>query len=205
MTDEDILQCFQLSLHYIHFHPAQVRSLLLVAALWYDPTAQTDITSPQCSGLKKKKKEKENLLSALCDGVQLPSLFHQKLHKTTHTASNTTCPWSQFKKKKRFQGSFAGRAHRQHYLISIELFQMKCKRCESRCRLVSSPGAACRLAFMIHTFPERKLLLQAVWTATALRLLPHEETVKKGSLAALSGSCGRTGRRLLCSETLLLM
>lgn len=66
--------------------------------------------------------------------------------------STTTGPRLQLKT---FPGPLrwtAHSAHRQCYLISIELFQMKCEGV-SHSRFVLCPGAVCRLTFMIHVFP----------------------------------------------------
>ena len=130
------------SLHQSIIAVIQARSLLLVAALWYDPLSSDRhyITSTLLFPVKKKR----NIQSTLhwVTVTQQPSLFgghgySQRPREATHI--NASPPPSSLALNNRYQPAAAAAkniskaalpesAHRQDYLISIELFQMKKKR-----------------------------------------------------------------------------
>lgn len=132
--------CFITLSYYIH--PVQIHSLLLVAALWYDPSAQTQTLHH----LNPPVSTKSSTLHSVTV-TQQPSLFgcsySQRLCNATlvnaslppaASPSTTIRPPPQLK-----TGHFAESAHRQYYLISIELFQMKSE------GVSHSPGLFCVL------------------------------------------------------------
>ena len=126
---------------------------------------------------KKKKRKKHPVYSTLSDGYATAIIirrasYSQRLRGATHI--NASPPPSSLALNNHYQAAAAATAakniskaalpesaHRQDYLISIELFQMKKKKKKKRKKGVShSPGLFCVLArcvgslFMIQMLPE---------------------------------------------------
>ena len=152
---------------------------------------------------KKKKRKKHPVYSTLSDGYATAIIirrasYSQRLRGATHI--NASPPPSSLALNNHYQAAAAATkniskaalpesAHRQDYLISIELFQMKKKKKKKRKKGVShSPGLFCVLArcvgslFMIQMLPECFFFfsLQAAWTsAAAAALRPPERKLSE--------------------------
>lgn len=168
--------------------------------------AQTQTLHHLNPPVSKKKKKKNSVYTQLRNSHHYSAAsYSQRLCEATHinaslppaaAPSTTTRPQQQLKTFPRL--FFSESAHRQYYLISIELFQMKRKDMSHSPGFVSCPGAVCRLAFMIHMLPVWKFCSRPAEPPLLSGPGPPREQSEKGKFCRLLG-----GLRLHRSLTIL--